>query len=75
MMRFRPFDLGPGEERLLLLEGVYACRSEMGAGGELTMVDLPIRFEFLWRTSTARIPLDEALTFDFPKGCPSPATP
>ena len=66
---FRPFDLKPGEIRWLVLEGAYACHSGMGAGTSSGIDALPVRFSFLWKTSTASIPLDGQLTFLFPKGC------
>ena len=66
---FQPFDLEPGEIRWLVLEGAYACHSGMGSGTNAGIDALPVRFSFLWKTSTARIPLDSRLTFLFPKGC------
>jgi hypothetical protein len=71
--RFHPFDLKPGEIRWLLLKGAYACTTGWGDGGSVTWTAMPVRFSFLWRTATASIPLDQPLTFTFPKGCP-PAT-
>jgi hypothetical protein len=73
--RFRPFDLNPGEVRWVLLTGVYACTTGMGAPGpgfvEVTWGSIPIRFSFLWRTATASITLDDPLTIAFSKeGCP-----
>jgi hypothetical protein len=74
--RFRPFDLQPGETRWLVLRGVYACTTGMGGpshGGYTasTSTAIPVRFSFLWRTTTASIPLDEPLTVSFQKeGCP-----
>jgi len=68
--RFRPFDMKPGSFRWLLLKGVYACTTGMGHGTTITWSAIPVRFNFLWRTATASIPLDEPLTFSFPKGCP-----
>jgi hypothetical protein len=61
--RFRPFDLQPGEARLLLLRGVYQtnptlCGSGLRWGGT-TPVPFPVRFSFLWKTTTVRI--DEPL--------------
>jgi hypothetical protein len=73
--RFHPFALRPGEVRWLLLKGVYACTTGMGAPGPgygaVTWEAMPVRFSFLWRTRTAAIPLDEPLTINFSKeGCP-----
>jgi hypothetical protein len=73
--RFHPFDMKPGSFRWLLLKGVYACTTGMGrgpGGATISWATIPVRFSFLWRTATASIPLDEPLTFSFPKGCPSP---
>lgn len=68
--RFRPFDMKPGSFRWLVFKGVYACTTGMGSGAGITRGAIPVRFRFLWRTGTAQIPLDEPLTFSFPKGCP-----
>lgn len=69
--RFEPFDLKPGEMTVLLLDGVYACHTGIGHGQSLTMVALPVRSSFLWRTTTTWIPLDGSLTFVLPNGCRS----
>lgn len=54
---FRPFDLHPGQERLLVLRGVYDahfCRTGLyGAGG--MFVPFPVRFSFLWKTATVHM--------------------
>lgn len=77
--RFHPFDMKPGSFRWLVIKGVFACTTGMGGPGhggytETTWSSLPVRFSFLWKTATASIPLDDALTFSFRKeGCP-PAT-
>jgi hypothetical protein len=68
--RFHPFDMAPGSFRWLVLKGVYACTTGMGSGTGTTWDAIPVRFGFLWRTGTAWIPLDEPLTFQFPKACP-----
>lgn len=65
---FHPFDLKPGQVRVLELQGVYAhCRNWRGQGSQL-IADFPIRYRFLWRTATAEIPLPEPLAIVFPKG-------
>jgi len=66
---FKPFDLKPGAMTLLLLKGVYACNSGTGPGPSVSIDELPVRFGFLWRTKTVRIPLGEEFVFDFPHGC------
>ena len=70
---FKPFDLEPGAMTLLLLKGVYACHSGTGPGPAISIDELPVRFSFLWRTTTIEIPLDGSLTFVFPKYCEPPA--
>jgi hypothetical protein len=72
--RFRPFDLEPGQVRLLFYKGVLACRAAPSANASVGFLDFPIRYSFLWRTKTAYIPLDEELAIVFPKGfsCPTP---
>lgn len=73
LQRFHPFDMKPGSVRWLVFKGVYACTTGMGPGpGGLTWEAIGVRFKFLWRTATASVPLDDPLTFTFPKGCPSP---
>jgi hypothetical protein len=70
--RFRPFDLEPGQVRLLFYRGVLACRTP-GANAGVGFI-VPVRYSFLWRTTTVYIPLDEQLAIVFPKGfsCPTP---
>jgi hypothetical protein len=65
---FRPFDLGPGEQRILILRGSYAnCRDYAGrTSAEVTA--LPVRFEFLWRTQTVSVPLPDPLVIQVPAG-------
>jgi hypothetical protein len=71
--RFRPFDLEPGQVRLLFYKGVLACRTP-GADGSVGFIDFPVRYSFVWRTKTTYIPLDEQVAIVFPKGfsCPKP---
>jgi hypothetical protein len=81
--RFHPFDMKPGSFRWLVIKGVFACTTGMGrdrAGAVSTsQTAVPVRFSFLWRTTTVSIPLNDPLSFSFPNGCPppaeSPATP
>jgi hypothetical protein len=73
---FHPFDMKPGEIRWLVLKGAYDCGTMLPGGGELTLIDFPVRFKFLWRTATALIPLDgEQLSFSIPEGTSCPAKP
>jgi hypothetical protein len=69
---FHPFDLKPGDWVFLSFKGVYACHSGWAVGAAETFYDFPVRYRFLWRTSTTEIPLPEPLAFSFPKGCPTP---
>lgn len=71
--RFHPFNMKPGSFRWLLFKGVFTCTTGMGNGTGITWGAIPVRFRFLWRTGTAWIPLDEPLTFHFPRGCPPTA--
>jgi hypothetical protein len=78
LVHFHPFDFKPGAIRWLIIRGVYACTSGMGGSrrlgfGSIIKEAIPVRFSFLWRSSTASIPLDDPLTIMFRKGCP-PAT-
>jgi hypothetical protein len=79
---FHPFDMKPGSFRWLVMKGVYACTTGMGGPGpsgsygQITSHAFPVRFSFLWRTTTASIPLDDPLTFSFRKeGCPPAKNP
>jgi hypothetical protein len=73
----------PGSFRWLVFKGVYACTTGMGGPpnrsggyGETTREAFPVRFSFLWKTTTTLIPLDEPLTFSFRKeGCPPAKNP
>ena len=71
-LRFRPFDLKPGERVFLAYKGVWTCpRGTVSPGGGFGGEDdFPVRFGFLWRTSTAQIPLPRPFEIVFPKGCP-----
>jgi hypothetical protein len=65
---FRPFDLQPGEVRLLLLRGVYANCHDYSGGTGVALSVFPVRFSFLWNTDTAQIPLPEELAIEMPEG-------
>jgi hypothetical protein len=66
--RFHPFDLSPGEQRGLLFVGTYdsPCR-ERGPGLSIGWDSIPVRYSFLWRTTTVQVPLPEPVTFVFRK--------
>lgn len=54
---FHPFDLKPGQARNLLVRGTYGSCTGASSLPGLQVDDLPIRFSFLWKKATARIPL------------------
>lgn len=79
---FHPFDLAPGHAFELIVQGTYAKTCRPWAPGEIAVFAaagfypfegegaLPIRFHFLWKTSTALIhPVAYLLQIRFPKGC------
>jgi hypothetical protein len=61
-VRFHPFDLEPGQSVVLRLWGVYANCGAFPKAGFVRVDDFPVRYSFLWRTSTATIPLPDKLT-------------
>ena len=63
---FHSFDLNPGQARFLLLKGVYAHCGVMISHGTIPLPDFPIRYSFLWKTATARIPIPGGLTIHPP---------
>jgi hypothetical protein len=68
MTRFHPFDLPPGQIRFFMLRGVYHYRCPRSMRGIILSLDqFPVRFSFLWRTSTTWIPLPEPLRIVFRK--------
>jgi hypothetical protein len=70
---FHPFDLKPGRERALLLVGVYGdCTDAARNLLPISVPAFPVRYSFLWRTATARIPLPKEREIIPPSGgCPS----
>ncbi len=54
---FHPFDLKPGQVRLLFIRGVYAHCHDYGGGSGVVFDSFPVTFSFLWRTERVRIPL------------------
>lgn len=73
---FQPFDLKPGQVRSLLFTGVYGnCTPAARNLVPITVLDFPIRFSFVWKTQTARIPLPKKQEIIPPSGgCPSAIT-
>lgn len=66
-----PFTLEPGETVALALEGTYSCGG-MSNSTSISLTDFPVRFSFLWRTTTASVPLVEPLSIHLQgdAGCP-----
>jgi hypothetical protein len=65
LVRFKPFDLQPDEQRVLVLRGVYRtnptlCGSGLRWGG-IKLVPFPIRYSFLWTTTTVQVHYPEKL--------------
>lgn len=65
---FRPFDLKPGQERLLYLDGRYDNCRDWGGGSGTEIDSFPVTFGFLWRRETIRLPLNEPLVIQVPTG-------
>jgi hypothetical protein len=68
-VRFHPVDLPPGDVIFLFFKGVYACHAPESRRMALVYTDFPVRYSFLWRTTTVSIPLREPVAIYFPKGC------
>ena len=68
--RFHPFDLAPGQVRLLFYKGVYAHCRYWTSGSSTVWTAFPLRYSFLWKTATADIQLtpNNQLAIVFPKG-------
>jgi hypothetical protein len=67
-MPFRPFDLKPGQERLLYFTGRYANCRDFAGNSEFVMDSLPVTFTFLWNRQTVRLPLFEPVVIQVPAG-------
>ena len=61
---FHPIDLPPNGVIFVFYKGVYACHAPEDAGA-LIYTYFPVRWSFLWRTTTTEIPLDEPLAILF----------
>lgn len=67
---FRPFYLHPGQVRLILLKGVYGNCKEWAPGSIGGIDSIPVRFSYLWKTTTVHVPLINRLAIVMPKrGC------
>ena len=68
---FQPFDLKPGEERGIILKGIYNESCAYRAPGSITGFDaMPVRFSFLSKAKTVSIPLNEPVSFVTTKAAP-----
>jgi hypothetical protein len=65
---FRPFDLKPGQDRLLYFDGRYANCRDWGGGAAVEVAFFPVTFGFLWRRETVRLPLEKPLVIQIPVG-------
>jgi hypothetical protein len=65
---FRPFDLEPGQERMLVLRGAFTHCRDYAGGTAVELTDMPVRFSFLWRMETTRVPLFNPLIIRVPEG-------
>jgi hypothetical protein len=70
-----PFDLAPGEQRMILFNGRFSEPCDLRQQGSQGFGEIPVHYRFLWHTGTAQVALPEPLTFVFTKnaatGCPA----
>jgi hypothetical protein len=67
---FQPFYFHPGQVRLILLKGVYGNCKEWAPGSIGGIDSIPVRFSYLWKTTTVHVPLINRLAIVMPKrGC------
>jgi hypothetical protein len=60
---FHPVDLGPGQILMVVRQGVWRdCQIRVSEGTTTPPGSFPIRYSFLWKTTTAHIPLPGGLT-------------
>ena len=71
-VRFAPFTLGPDEERLITLRGVFTDCDHYEAGSGNAFESFQVRYRFLWSTRTESVPLPARLKVTSPEdaGCP-----
>jgi hypothetical protein len=65
---FRPFELNPGQERLIFLSGHYTSCRDWARDTASVIDSLPVSYSFLWHRETVRIPLFEPLVIRVPTG-------
>ena len=62
---FQPVDLEPGQMVMVVLRGVWHMDCVRAGAGSLTPPrDFPIKYSFLWKTTTAEIPIPGGLRID-----------
>lgn len=68
---FQPVDLAPGQIVMVVLQGVWHmdCR-QVTVGATTPPRSFPIRYSFLWKTTTTQIPLPGGLTIAPPNHHP-----
>jgi len=67
---FRPFTLGPGQERGLLISTVFDECTRYARGTANTYGALPVSFEVLGLPRHAWVDLGDMFTITSPKSCP-----
>ena len=65
---FRPFDLQPGEERMLVLRGTFAHCQDYAGSTQIGLSSMPVRSRLLWRTQSIDLPLQSTLIIRVPPG-------
>jgi hypothetical protein len=65
---FRPFDLPPGEQRMLVLRGIFTHCRDWAGRSSFVIDSLPVTFSFLWSTQVVRIPLASPVVIQVPPG-------
>jgi hypothetical protein len=65
---FHPFDLPPGQQRMLVLKGVFSHCHDWGGGSSFVFDWFPVTFSFLWHTETVRIPASSPFVIQIPAG-------
>ena len=76
---FHPVELGPGQILMILIQGVWRdCAIKVSVGTTIPPRSFPVRYSFLWQTTTTHIPLPGGLTIAPARnpsaGCPTRAS-
>ena len=69
---FHPFDLQPGKGFWVQFDGVFDCGRLVQ--GSVISFSVPVRYTFLWRTSTAAVTPSQPVELTVPDGASCPAT-